>query len=280
MIFPQLDPLFRQAIEEDFGQGDLTTEAILADGEAVGLEAKQTQARVLAKEEFVLAGWPVFVRIFELIGDIEAECFFKDGAVVQPGELGHLSARPLILLSGERVALNFLQRMSGIATKTRDFVNLVAHTGAKILDTRKTTPLWRKLEKYAVRLGGGYNHRFGLNDGMLIKENHIQISGGIEKAIEACRSRGSHLHKVEVEVSDLNQLERAIGAGTDAVLLDNMTPEQILEAVKITNGRCLLEVSGGVNEDNIVQYAETKVDFISLGVLTHSYRSVDISLLL
>lgn len=280
MIFPQLDPLFRQAIEEDFGQGDLTTESILADGKTVGVGAKRTQARVLAKEEFVLAGWPVFVRIFELIGDIEVECYFEDGVVVEPGDLGHLSARPLVLLSGERVALNFLQRMSGIATKTRSFVNLVAHTGAKILDTRKTTPLWRKLEKYAVRIGGGYNHRFGLNDGILIKENHIQISGGIEKAIEACRSRGSHLQKVEVEVSDLKQLECAIGAGTDAVLLDNMTPEQILEAVKITNRRCLLEVSGGVNEDNVVQYAETEVDFISLGVLTHSYRSVDISLLL
>ena len=191
MIFLQLDPLFRQAIEEDLGQGDLTTEAILADGKAVCVGAKRTQARVLAKEEFVLAGWPVFVRIFELIGDIDAECYFEDGAFVEPGDLGHLSARPLVLLSGERVALNFLQRMSGIATKTRSFVNLVAHTGAKILDTRKTTPLWRKLEKYAVRLGGGCNHRFGLNDGILIKENHIQISGGIEKAIVA----GAHIFR-------------------------------------------------------------------------------------
>lgn len=279
MDFLDLDPLLRQALREDLGRGDITTDAILErSGSLKG--GAQVQAKIVANEEFVLAGWPVFVRVFQLLGDIEGEAYFEEGSSVGRETVGKLSGAPSVVLKGERVALNFLQRMSGVATQTRKYVSLIAHTRAKVLDTRKTTPLWRTLEKYAVRIGGGHNHRFGLDDGILIKENHIAIGGGIEAAINACRSQSAHLHKIEVEVKNLEELGQAISAGADVVLLDNMTPRQVEEAVKIANGRCVLEVSGGVRESSIIEYAETGVDLISLGVLTHSYRSVDMSLLL
>lgn len=272
MDFLSLDPLLRAALQEDLGRGDITTDAVVPP-------ASRGLARIHAQEALVLAGWPVFLRVFQLLGKVEHEARFEEGQKVEGGLLGVLRAEAAVLLKAERVALNFLQRMCGVATLTRRYVELVAHTGTRILDTRKTTPLWRDLEKYAVRAGGGHNHRMGLDDGILIKENHIAMAGGIAAAVRACRERCAHLRKVEVEVRNLQELVQALEAGCEAALLDNMAVDEVREAVRIAPGRCLLEVSGGVNENNVVQYAETGVDFISLGVLTHSYPASDISML-
>ena len=277
MDFLNLDPLLRKALEEDLGRGDLTTEAIFERAEASRGGAIQAQAALLAKESLILAGWPVFLRVFQLMDEIEAEVHFEEGAQVDRGTtVGKLQGKASVLLQGERVALNFLQRMSGVATLTQKYVRRVAHTQAKILDTRKTTPLWRSLEKYAVRMGGGLNHRLGLYDGILIKENHVAMAGGIEAALDACRGP----MEVEIEVRNFEELSQAIDAGAERVLLDNMSPLEVQKAVEITKGRCVLEVSGGVHEGNVVDYAETGVDFISLGILTHSSPSVDFSLLM
>jgi nicotinate-nucleotide pyrophosphorylase (carboxylating) len=270
-----LEPLIRLALQEDIGSGDITTEAILQKSRR---SDSVLEAKVVAKESFSLAGWPVFLQVFELLGPVEGESQIVEGDLVRPGVLGSIRARPSVLLQGERLALNFLQRMCGVATLTRKCVDLVAPTKVRILDTRKTTPLWRTLEKYAVRMGGGNNHRLGLYDGILIKENHIALAGGITQALEACRERRNHLQKVEIEVTSLEELEEALEAGADAVLLDNMEPGTVAEAVGLAQGRCQLEVSGGVHEGNLLQYAQAGVDFISLGALTHSYRAVDISL--
>jgi len=276
MDFLNFDPLLKQALEEDLGRGDLTTEAILKRGSSRE-EAIQAQAAVLAKEKLILAGWPIFLRVFQLMGEIESEVYLEEGAQVDRATIvGKLQGKAAVLLQGERVALNFLQRMSGVATLTQKYVQLVAHTPAKILDTRKTTPLWRGLEKYAVRRGGGLNHRLGLYDGILIKENHVAMAGGIEAALDACR--GSV--EVEIEVRNFEELSQVIDSGAKRVLLDNMSPREVCKAVEITEGRCVLEVSGGVHEGNVVEYAETGVDFISLGILTHSSPSVDLSFLI
>ena len=281
MDFLSLDPLLKQALQEDLGRGDITTEAILGMSKSSPGGAIQAQAVLVAKEKFILAGWPIFVRVFQLLGEVQAQTSFEEGAQVeQEVPVGKLSGAASVLLKGERVAMNFLQRMSGVATQTRKYVELVAHTTAKVLDTRKTTPLWRSLERYAVRTGGGLNHRFGLDDGILIKENHIAIAGGIEAALDACRSRLKHLHKIEIEVRNLEEVSQAINAGAEVLLLDNMSTQQVQEAVQAVKGRCVLEVSGGVNESNIVKYAEAGVDFISLGALTHSSPSVDLSVIL
>ncbi len=274
MDFLSLDPLLKQALKEDLGRGDLTTEAILERASSSRGGAIQAQATVLAKEKLILAGWPIFLRIFQLMDAVEAEVYFEEGAQVDRGTtVGKLQGKAAVLLQGERVALNFLQRLSGVATLTHKYVQLVTHTQAKILDTRKTTPLWRSLEKYAVRKGGGLNHRFGLYDGILIKENHVAMVAGIEAALDACRSQ----LEVEIEVMNFEELSQAIDAGAERVLLDNMSPQEVQKAVEIAKGRCVLEVSGGVHEGNVVEYAETGVDFISLGILTHSSPSVDFS---
>ena len=281
MDFLSLDPFLKQALGEDLGRGDITTEAIVRQADSLTAKEIRAQGTLLAKENLILAGWPVFVRVFQLLGEVEAEPCFEEGASVKQGSpVGTLTGAPSLLLKAERVALNFLQRMCGVATQTRKYVQLVAHTKAKVLDTRKTTPLWRILEKYAVVLGGGHNHRFGLDDGILIKENHIAIAGGIQAAIEACRGFKNHLQRIEIEVRNREELTQAISAGADVLLLDNMTPQQVQEAIQIVQGCCLIEVSGGVNESNIVQFAEAGADFISLGVLTHSYPSVDLSFIL
>ncbi len=276
MDFLSLDNRLREALREDIGRGDVTTESIVE-----GTTSEHTcEARIIAKEELVLAGWPVFVRVFGLLGPIEVRSEAEDGKPVPAGStLGCLRGPGHVLLQGERVALNLLQRMSGVATMTRAYVQAIEGTRARILDTRKTTPLWRDLEKYAVRVGGGVNHRRGLDDGILIKENHIAWAGGIRNAINACVRRSSHLQKVEIEVTNLDQLEEALQAGAEIVMLDNMDVEQVREAVRVSAGRCLLEVSGGVNLNTIRKYAETGVDFVSVGALTHSYRARDISML-
>jgi nicotinate-nucleotide pyrophosphorylase (carboxylating) len=208
-----------------------------------------------------------------------AQAFFEEGERVAIGAvLGTVRGPAVLLLGGERVALNFLQRCSGIATLTRAMVRAVEGTGVSVLDTRKTTPGLRFLEKYAVAMGGGENHRFGLYDGILIKENHIRAAGGIEAAVSRVRSGQGHPHRIEVEVSNLQELEQALKVGVEVILLDNMTPVQVRECVTRTRGRALLEVSGGIDLHNIRDYAGTGVDFISVGALTHSPRAADISL--
>lgn len=279
MEFLDLDSLLRGALEEDLGWGDVTTDAICRAFHARGVEKTPSCGEVIAKQDLVLAGWPVFFRVFELLGPVAGTPLFGEGDLVERGAcLGKLEADARVLLRGERVALNLLQRLCGIATLTRQYVDRLAGTRTRVLDTRKTTPLWRSLEKYAVRKGGGFNHRMGLDDAVLIKDNHIAIAGGVRQAIEACRREACHLHKIEVEVVSLDQLETAIDAGADVVLLDNMEPEEVGRAVRMASGRCLLEASGGVTLETAGEFAGTGVDYVSVGALTHSYSSADISL--
>jgi nicotinate-nucleotide pyrophosphorylase (carboxylating) len=268
-----LDSIVAVALREDLGFGDITTQAVVSTN-------MKGRGEFVAKQDFVLAGWPVVVRTFHHISDkivVESAC--RDGDAVAHGNIFANVAGPASrLLSGERVALNFLQRLSGIATLTRQFVEAVAGTGTAILDTRKTTPGLRALEKYAVRMGGGCNHRFGLSDGVLIKENHITAAGGVAEAIRKARAAIDHLKKIEVEVTTAVELNQAVDAGADAILLDNMTLDQVSDAVKQVSGRVPLEVSGGIHLGNAREYALTGVDFISVGALTHSFKSADISL--
>ena len=271
--FQSLDSVISAALQEDLGFGDITTQAVVSPN-------MKARGEFVAKQDFILAGWPVVVRIFHHVSEkiaIESSC--RDGDAVAKGIVfGNLSGPATRLLSGERVALNFLQRLSGVATLTRQFVEAVSGTGTSILDTRKTTPGLRALEKYAVRMGGGRNHRFGLSDGVLIKENHITAAGGVAEAIRKARAAIDHLKKIEIEVTTFEELNQALDAGADAILLDNMKPGQVREAVQQTSGRVPLEVSGGIHLGNVRDYALTGVDFISVGALTHSFKSADISL--
>jgi nicotinate-nucleotide pyrophosphorylase (carboxylating) len=277
MDFLSLDPLLRQALQEDLGRGDITTEAILqSNPHADGVRT----AQVLARQRMVLAGWPVFIRVFQLLGPVTGRIRYGEGDWVETGCMGTLEGSVSILLKAERVALNFLQRLCGIATRTRGCVDRVGSSRVRVLDTRKTTPLWRSLEKYAVRMGGGQNHRMGLDDGVLIKENHIAAAGGVAAAVRACRERCGHLQRIQVEVTHQGELADALDAGADAVLLDNMPAEEVRRSVAACAGRCLVEVSGGITGQNLQAYAETGVDFISMGSLTHSVASSDISLIL
>ena len=268
-----LDPIILLALREDLGDGDITTQAVVSPN-------MKARGEFVAKQDFVLAGWPVAVRTLHHVSEkVSVESTCRDGDAVANGNVfGSVSGPAARLLSGERVALNFLQRLSGIATLTRQFVEAVSGTGTAILDTRKTTPGLRALEKYAVRMGGGRNHRFGLSDGVLIKENHIAAAGGVAEAIRRARVGIDHLKKIEIEVTTFEELNQALDAGADAILLDNMTPDQVKDAVKQVSGRVPLEVSGGVHLGNAREYAQAGVDFISVGALTHSFKSADISL--
>jgi nicotinate-nucleotide pyrophosphorylase (carboxylating) len=234
----------------------------------------------LAKEDMVLAGWPVVCQAFQIVSPaIIATTEFLEGELIAKGTIfGHVKGPAAGLLKGERVALNFLQQLSGVATETRKYAAAVQGTGATILDTRKTTPGLRFLEKYAVRVGGGKNHRLGLYDGVLIKENHIAMAGSISEAVRLTRLGIDHLKKIEVEVTNLPELADALHTHVDVIMLDNMTVEQVREAVRIVNGTVQLEVSGGINLENVRDYAATGINFISVGALTHSVKAVDISL--
>lgn len=268
-----IDSIIFQALKEDVGPGDITTQALVAPD-------LWARGEFIAKEDFVLAGWPLVTRTFQTASPealVEGRC--REGDEVCKGSiLGTVSGPAAGLLSAERVALNFLQRLSGIATLTQKFVKAVSGTQASILDTRKTTPGLRLLEKYAVRVGGGRNHRLGLFDGVLIKENHIAAAGGIEKAVRMARAGTDHLKRVEVEVTSFDELEQALKVGADVIMLDNMSPSQVRQAVKRVAGQVQLEVSGGVNLQTVRDYAVAGVDFISVGALTHSFKSADISL--
>ncbi len=267
------DMLLWLAIDEDIGQRDVTTDAVV-DADVRG------EAVVFGREPFVLSGSHPFKRVFQLIDpSIEIVSFFKDGDTIEP-DVPAFKLEGLIktLLTGERTALNLLQRLSGVATLTRKMADAISGTGCRLLDTRKTTPLWRSLEKEAVRHGGGANHRFGLSDGVLIKDNHIAAAGGVREAVERARRGAPHSLKIEVEVENLDQLDEALNARADIVLLDNFKPDLMRRAVERTAGRCLLEASGGVTLDTVRSIAETGVDFVSCGALTHSARAIDISM--
>lgn len=268
-----VDRIIENALDEDIGPGDITTTAIV-DQEVRG------EAHLLAKEELVLAGMEIFARVFSFLDpQIRLESRHQDGDAVQGGAAIARLIGPLTgILMGERTAINFLQHLSGIATLTKRYVQRIYPSGVRVIDTRKTTPGLRMLEKYAVRVGGGSNHRFGLFDGVLIKDNHITAAGSISRAVERIRSHVPHTLRVEVEVTDIKGLQEAINAGADAVLLDNMSLEELSSAVSIAGGRVLLEASGGMTLETIGEIAETGVDLISVGAITHSARSVDMSL--
>lgn len=264
------------ALEEDIGSGDITTLLTIP-------QESKSAAVVVAKARGIIAGTWVAMWALLHVGGLShmrsKRPGLSDGAVVSPGDtILEIAGNTRDILSGERVALNFLQHMSGIATLTARYASLVSHTKAKIIDTRKTTPGLRRLEKYAVTVGGGFNHRFNLSDGILIKDNHIAAAGGVTAAVTAAKKGAPHLLKIECEVTDLDQLAEAIAAGADAVLLDNMPLTLLKQAVEIAAGRVVTEASGGVNEQNVAPIAETGVDLISVGALTHSAPALDISL--
>jgi nicotinate-nucleotide pyrophosphorylase (carboxylating) len=266
-----LERLAYAAIAEDVGEGDVTTDAVVA-------EDMTGSAVILLREPGVVCGLAMVEAVFRALeGDVEVEAVVEEGDLVESGTVVTRVSGPLrAILTGERTALNFLGRLSGIATLTRRYVDAVQGTGVSILDTRKTTPGLRVLEKHAVAVGGGRNHRFGLDDGVLIKDNHLRETGSIRTAVE--RVRAATQLPVEVECDTLEQVSDAIEAGADAILLDNMTPDGLLAAVVLVNGRARLEASGGVTLDNVRAIAETGVDEISIGALTHAARSLDVSL--
>ena len=269
-----LDPILRRVLEEDIGTGDVTTLATIQPG-------TQASAELVAKEDFVLSGIDVAKRVFHLLSAETAfEKLIEYGQSVKRGDvLDWIKGDAAVLLQGERVALNLLQRMCGVATLTAEFVKEIGGTGAIIVDTRKTTPGLRILEKYSVRMGGGGNHRMALYDAVLIKENHVAAAGGITSAVSRARQNVPHTQKVEVEVRNQVEVAEALDAGADILLLDNMSTEELRAAVEMIDGRAITEASGGVNLETVRDIAETGVRLISVGALTHSYRAVDISML-
>ena len=271
--FIGLDDLLLAALREDIGTGDITTLS------CVPAEAR-SKARFVAKQDGVICGSFIPARVYCLLGgDITVKTFVKDGKKVKKGDvIATVEGSSRRMLTGERVALNFFQHLSGIATQTNAAVSRVAGTNAKIIDTRKTTPGLRELEKYAVRTGGGANHRFGLSDGVLIKDNHIKAAGGITAAVESARALAPHTLKIEVETESFEQIVEALEAKAEIIMLDNMSTEQMAEAVRLINGRALTEASGNMGERDLFAVAETGVDFISIGALTHTVQALDISL--
>ncbi|MFP4346939.1 MAG: carboxylating nicotinate-nucleotide diphosphorylase [Thermodesulfobacteriota bacterium] len=260
-------------LAEDIGSGDITTET-LVDPELTGI------GNIVAKEDLVLAGVDVARQVFETLDpSLVFTPAFQDGDRVETGAgVLTVSGRLRTLLKGERTALNFLQRLSGIATQVRSFADALAGRSVRLVDTRKTAPGWRVLEKYAVRIGGARNHRMGLYDGVLIKDNHIAVCGGVREAVNRARKGASHLIKIEVEVADLAGVREALDAGADVIMLDNMDESGIREAVGMIQDRALVEVSGGVTRSDLTRLADLGVDIISSGALTHSARSVDLSM--
>lgn len=268
-----VDNLIMQALREDISSEDVTTNAIMR-------ESKAGRADLICKQDGIIAGLDVFQRVFELLDDTAKVTFHaKDGDEVKNGQLlavveGDIRA----LLSGERTALNYLQRMSGIATYTHSVAKLLEGSNTKLLDTRKTTPNMRIFEKYAVKVGGGYNHRYNLSDGVLIKDNHIGAAGSVKKAVEMAKEYAPFVRKIEVEVENLDMLKEALEAGADIIMLDNMTPEMMKEAVKLAKGKAETECSGNVTKENIQNIIDIGVDYVSSGALTHSAPILDLSL--
>lgn len=267
------DKYIRLALEEDINSEDVTTNSVMP-------EYKKGEVQLICKEDGIIAGLQIFERVFTLL-DPETVVIFdvKDGDAVKKGQhLATVSGDIRVLLSGERTALNYLQRMSGIATYTSTVVKLLEGTKTKLLDTRKTTPCMRIFEKYAVRVGGGNNHRYNLSDGVLLKDNHIDAAGGVRQAVESARAYAPFVRKIEVETENLEMVREAVEAGADIIMLDNMTPEQMAEAVRLIGGRAETECSGNITKDNIRAITDTGVDYVSSGALTHSAPILDISL--
>ena len=269
----QADKLILEALREDISSEDVTTNAVMR-------EAVAGEVDLICKQDGVIAGLEVFRRVFELLDvNTKVEFYCKDGDEVKTGQLmGKVYGDIRVLLSGERVALNYLQRMSGIATYTNSVVQLLKGSRTKLLDTRKTTPNMRIFEKYAVRVGGGYNHRYNLSDGVLLKDNHIGAAGSVTKAVQMAKDYAPFVRKIEVEVETLEQVREAVEAGADIIMLDNMSTEQMQEAIRIIDGRAETECSGNVTKENIGRLTALGVDYISSGALTHSAPILDISL--
>ena len=267
------DKLIMQALEEDITSEDITTNAVMH-------ERREGEVELICKEDGVIAGLWVYERVFTLLDpSTKVTLFVKDGDEVKKGEkMGVVTGDIRVLLSGERTALNYLQRMSGIATYTRSVAKLLEGTKTKLLDTRKTTPNMRIFEKYAVRVGGGYNHRYNLSDGVLLKDNHIGAAGSVSKAVELAKEYAPFVRKIEIEVENLDMVKEAVEAGADIIMLDNMTPDEMKEAVRIIDGRAETECSGNVTKENIARLTEIGVDYISSGALTHSAPILDISM--
>ena len=268
-----VDNLIMQALQEDISSEDVTTNAIMR-------ESRQGKAQLICKQDGILAGLEVFRRVFEILNEDTKVIFnFKDGDEVKNTDLiGTVEGDIRVLLSGERTALNFLQRMSGIATYTRSVADLLEGTGTRLLDTRKTTPNMRIFEKYAVKVGGGGNHRYNLSDGVLIKDNHIGAAGSVTKAIQMAKDYAPFVRKIEIEVENLKMMQEALDAGADIIMLDNMSPETMKQAVAMARGRAETECSGNVTKENIQNIADIGVDYVSSGALTHSAPIMDISL--
>lgn len=269
----QADHLILEALKEDISSEDVTTNAVMK-------EAVTGEVDLICKQDGVIAGLEVFKRVFYLLDEkVETELFCKDGDEVKNGQLlGKVTGDIRVLLSGERVALNYLQRMSGIATYTHSVAALLEGSKTKLLDTRKTTPNMRIFEKYAVRVGGGFNHRYNLSDGVLLKDNHIGAAGSVAKAVKMAKEYAPFVRKIEVEVENLDMVKEAVDAGADIIMLDNMSVEEMQEAVRIIDGRAETECSGNVTKENIENLTAIGVDYISSGALTHSAPILDISL--
>ena len=269
----QVDHLILEAMKEDITSEDVSTNAVMPT-------KVQGTVDLIAKEDGVIAGMDVYARVFKLLDeDTEIEMFCHDGDEVREGDLmAKVTGDIRVLLSGERVALNYLQRMSGIATYTRSVAKLLEGSGVTLLDTRKTTPNCRVFEKYAVRVGGGCNHRYNLSDGVLLKDNHIGAAGSITKAIQMAKAYAPFVRKIEIETETLEQVAEAVEAGADIIMLDNMTPEVMKQAVALIDGRAQTECSGNITKENIARICEIGVDFVSSGALTHSAPILDISM--
>lgn len=269
----QADKLIRMALQEDITSEDVSTNAVMRS-------AVKGTVDLIAKEDGIIAGLDLYARVFQILDEKTQISFnFKDGEAVKKGDLlGTVTGDIRVLLSGERVALNYLQRMSGIATYTKQVSKLLEGSKVTLLDTRKTTPNCRVFEKYAVRIGGGCNHRYNLSDGVLLKDNHIGAAGSVAKAVAMAKEYAPFVRKIEIEVETMEQVKEAVEAGADIIMLDNMTPEMMKEAVELIAGRAQTECSGNITKENIAKILETGVDFVSSGALTHSAPILDISM--
>lgn len=269
----QADKLIRMTLQEDITSEDVSTNAVMRS-------AVKGTVDLIAKEDGIIAGLDVYARVFQILDEkTEISFNFKDGDAVKKGDLlGTVTGDIRVLLSGERVALNYLQRMSGIATYTKQVSKLLEGSKVTLLDTRKTTPNCRVFEKYAVRIGGGCNHRYNLSDGVLLKDNHIGAAGSVAKAVAMAKEYAPFVRKIEIEVETMEQVKEAVEAGADIIMLDNMTPEMMKEAVELIAGRAQTECSGNITKENIAKILETGVDFVSSGALTHSAPILDISM--
>lgn len=273
MINDRFDNIIFTCFDEDMPYGDITTESVIKDGSFA-------EGFFIAKESGIICGIEIAKRVFELAGgNVSLDCFVKDGDKIEKGQkIAQIKGDAKSILKGERTALNLMQRASGIATATNKAVESVKGTKAKITDTRKTMPGLRLLDKFAVKVGGGYNHRTGLSDGVLIKDNHIAAAGGIKNAVEAARKNIPHTLKIEVETENFEQIKEALEAKADIIMLDNMNNEEMRQAVLLIDGKAVTEASGNMGERDLLAVAETGVDIISIGALTHSVKALDISL--